>query len=152
MSRSVKTTLSVDHDELDHLLADARRSVSLGQTVMLRCVDLFWARLAVHIRAENVRLFPSLIEQRPEIAETIANLRDDHNYFMRSLSEMMKELRRPGQADLSEIDAMLLKLRDRLSGHNELEERLIYPMADQMSDPLPEEVRAELENLPQRIQ
>ena len=58
-------------------------------------LDLLWARLAVHIRAEHLHLFPAVTERLaksfkgvvPDLHEAqaiIENLRTDHDFFMRT--------------------------------------------------------------------
>jgi hypothetical protein len=69
-------------------------------------LDLFWARLAVHIRAEHLHLFEAILQAvnrkpggvdtapSPDEAErTIEELRGDHNFFMRELSQAVAVIR-----------------------------------------------------------
>ena len=66
-------------------------------------LDLFWARLAIHIRAENLHLFPALanapasrftgkggLPTRDEAHNVLLQLRSDHDFFMKELAEMIK--------------------------------------------------------------
>ena len=67
---------------------------------VLEKLDYLWARLAVHIRAEHLHLFPALLaaskggEAGPaagapspsEVREGIKRLREDHDFFMRELA------------------------------------------------------------------
>jgi hypothetical protein len=51
-----------DYDEADSLFGGLSRAFDLGDAreVFVR-LDYLWARLAVHIRAEHLHLFPALI-------------------------------------------------------------------------------------------
>lgn len=58
----MKEQLARDHGELDLLFAELRVAFEAGdiREIHLR-LDLFWARLAVHIRAEHLQLFPAIV-------------------------------------------------------------------------------------------
>jgi hypothetical protein len=55
--------LASDHDELDELLDKLFASFDASGSVeqIYQKLDLFWARLAVHIRAEHLHLFPLIL-------------------------------------------------------------------------------------------
>lgn len=64
------TLLAHDHSELDSTLAGLVSALFEGDAARsLERLDLFWARLAMHIRAENLYLFPALLRA----AELIEN-------------------------------------------------------------------------------
>ena len=170
--------LADDHASLDARLdelcaalacADAARSFEL--------LDLVWARLAVHIRAEHVRLFPAVVSalaqpannqhNAPTCAEAqqiIARLRRDHDFFMRELAGAMRTMRelksapdtKIAGAHLRGVSQTVLGLRERLAQHNELEEERVYRWAgallsaDEQAQ-LIVSLRRELENLPPRF-
>ena len=123
----------------------------LGQS--FDTLDVFWARLAVHIRTEHLHLFPTLIaaversEQRKEngsrppsaqaVRDTIARLREDHDFFMQELAAAITQLRkergRTGQsrsAVLSDVKEKALAVSRRLQTHNALEESEVYRWAE----------------------
>ncbi len=62
--------LAHDHSELDDTREELTAALDDGDTERaLQWLDLFWARLAIHIRAENIQLFPTLqcaAERNPE--------------------------------------------------------------------------------------
>src|SRR5690242_4134902 len=103
------TLLAHDHSELDAALADFVSALADGDAPRsLDALDLFWARLAVHIRAENLHLFPALLRaadavrgstpdaslpQPTEIRNLVAQLREDHDFFMIELAAAVKQLR-----------------------------------------------------------
>src|SRR4030095_14850546 len=61
MKNALESLLEQDHESLDQLLTELDAAVTKpGNPHVFELLDLFWARLAVHIRAENVRLFPAL--------------------------------------------------------------------------------------------
>ena len=54
--------LGHDHSELDELLGAFFAAVEKGDLDQsFDTLDVFWARLAVHIRTEHLHLFPTLI-------------------------------------------------------------------------------------------
>lgn len=168
--------LDHDHSELDAVLQTVFAALAEGSVDgAFECVDVFWARLAVHIRAENIRLFPALLrasEATPprshaptpdEIVGTVARLRDDHDFFMMELTEAVKELRelrgkvRPVTAEaIAEVRRRLDRVSDRLSEHNALEETRAYRWVSALlsqweQENLAEGIRRELENVPARL-
>jgi len=69
-------------------------------------LDLLWARLAVHIRAEHLHLFPAVINgvnnmkadrsavpTRDEVRLAAERLRADHDFFMHELAQAIGILR-----------------------------------------------------------
>jgi iron-sulfur cluster repair protein YtfE (RIC family) len=107
-------------------------------------LDLFWARLAVHIRAEHLHLFPTVLtvlkgressdEEVPsaETAHTtIARLREDHDFFMHELANavtLMREMRnlRDDKTTLKRVARVVSEVKQRLSEHNKAEELEVY--------------------------
>ena len=56
-----------DHEALDEVLQRLESSLEKHELLSsFELLDLFWARLAVHIRAENVRLFPTILSACPD--------------------------------------------------------------------------------------
>ncbi len=163
--------LGSDHRELDGLLSEVFSAISDGDIERtFQKLDLFWARLAMHIRAEHLHLFPALVALYPaadKVPDTLPNilddLRDDHNYFMRELAGSIKLLRSLAAvqqsdppAELGSIEQTLIVLRDRLTAHNEIEESQIYALAVDVPEPadgpdLEALINKELTNLPQRF-
>src|SRR5829696_43479 len=84
-----------DHAALDTVLkqlqiALQRRDVETAYAKL----DLFWARLAVHIRAEHLHLFPAVLDSAGIGAQTIvALLRNDHEFFMHELGRAVESMR-----------------------------------------------------------
>jgi hypothetical protein len=170
------TLLAHDHSDLDAAFAGLVSALADGNAARsLERLDFFWARLAIHIRAENLHLFPTLLQAaeasrgstrpaglpEPEEMQTIvAQLRDDHDFFMSELTAAVKQLRalcrsdRPG--GLREVREKIDAVRRRLDAHNALEESRVYHWAALLLDPpaqkvLNENIRRELENLPSRF-
>jgi len=138
-------------------------------------LDLLWARLAVHIRAEHLHLFPSIIshltqapdDAAPDLSERrsiIESLRADHDFFMRELGrtiailrELPKNMVRPSdEPDLAAVRDALLEIEKRLATHNEIEENQIYRWSSTiLSKPeqldLIARINAELDNRPPRF-
>ncbi len=62
---TIPTFMHEDHQSLADLLNDLTSALNptSGQhdvVRIFRLLDLFWAKLAVHIRAENVCIFPAI--------------------------------------------------------------------------------------------
>lgn len=155
--------LEADHRELDQLLAglldELGRDVPDPVTAYHR-LDLFWARLAVHIRAEHLVLFPSLLaatneKNRERLTAVLAELRHDHDFFMKELARAVKALRLvPDFGNEAEtfviIRGLVEAVATRLASHNETEEKTVYPLADlSLTDRA--RISKELANLPQRF-
>ena len=162
---AIETLLAGDHAELDELLDSV--FVSLGEGSTTRAydrLDLFWARLAMHIRAEHLHLFPAVLkicesEAVSDVPEILERLRRDHDLFMHELADAIKSMR--GVTPETEPDVRLEVLRrlenvrDRLAEHNTIEEDRIYGLRRFLSpgdqEKLARSLAKELANLPPRI-
>ena len=147
--------LSRDHTEIDLLLDDAVNKLGSRDSVeAVLALDLFWARLAMHIRAEHLHLFPAIAKDSgPETAEIVGRLRRDHDFFMHELADMIKALRADSEEEtLRDTARRLEAIRDRLAEHNEVEEAQIYPrFASAGDEQLSRSIKKELDNLPPRF-
>lgn len=168
-----------DHAEIGTLLSGLARAFErgAGPGEILSKLDYVWARLAVHIRAEHLHLFPALLAVSPdrgdaaatgtpppeEVRAAVERLREDHDFFMRELSEAVNAARalaadgRPTDGErLRQIESKVLAVSERLGEHNRLEEEQVYLWPGAL---LSHEGRAELdtgmtreiENLPPRF-
>jgi len=165
-----------DHAGVDELLHEVMLAFDGGDArEVFPKLDYLWARLAVHIRAEHLHLFPALLSaaegagrtpgapDASEAGESVGRLREDHDHFMRGLAEAVNGARalaaRDSSADaerLLQIRGMVQALATRLAGHNRLEEEQVYLWQSVL---LSEDARAELrgkmkreiENLPPRF-
>jgi hypothetical protein len=166
-----------DHEELGALLAELVEAFGRGEAAeVLPRLDLVWARLAVHIRAEHLHLFPALLDAAaraqggdgarpsPEAARAAeARLREDHDFFMRELAAAVNETKgivsRRGAAQagaLGEVRRRVEAVVARLAEHNRLEEEQVYLWQRALLDAREREelsarMRRELENLPPRF-
>jgi len=168
--------LNHDHLELDELLASFFKSLEAGQLKeSFDALDLFWARLAMHIRAEHLHLFPALLNgaeaaikqgRRPapplEVVQArVARLRDDHDFFMTEFTAAVKGVRllrdrRPEAPGAEELCSKVAQAEQRLKAHNELEESEVYGWVARLLDPseqaaLYERMERELANFPPRF-
>jgi len=175
MSLEAAKLLTHDHAALDKVLNQLRSDLEKGDVDGSHAkLDLFWARLAVHIRAEHLHLFPVVLNRlhdttagAPTLAEgrTVADrLRADHDFFMHELAQAIRTLRdlskaADGQAiaaATSTVRIVLLEIEKRLDIHNELEENKIYRWATTiLNEPeqreLANRISAELANRPARF-
>lgn len=146
--------LANDHAEIDALFREARAALDRNlQAEAHRALDRVWMRLAVHIRAEHKALFPAVAEARPDLAETLGALRQDHDFFMATLATMVNALK-GAELDWAAVRSSAEAVQKRLAAHNALEEERIYPVADRLSEVqtrcLAGEVSRELAALPTR--
>ena len=140
-------------------------------------LDMLWARLAVHIRAEHLCLFPAILgalgkhanlspDDAPspeEVREAVERLRADHDFFMVELAKAVNALRGflaegggPSEDQLSEIRQRVLAVSGRLEEHNRLEEEQVYLWPEALLSAeeraeLSARMRREIENLPPRF-
>ena len=175
MSSAAEKLLGSDHAEIDTLLAGAFAAIAsshLDDTH--RVLDLFWARLAVHIRAEHLHLFSTLRlavrtkskkneNSGPAFEDLVEQLRADHDYFMKELAALVSATRNmktggSGQMRmaLSDVNDRLHVLSNRLHSHNKAEEYGVYPLVDLLlssheAADLHRKIQHELENMPPRF-
>jgi len=166
-----------DHVALDQLLAQLKSALHAGDVEATHTrLDLFWARLAVHIRAEHLQLFPAIIDRLthtssaqtfvPTLSEarsTIENLQADHDFFMHELTKAIGILRPLSAGDRATVDkgmntvrSLMNEVEKRLMIHNHLEENKIYAWTTTiLSDPeqteLADRINTELANRPPRF-
>ena len=177
MNNQVESLLEEDHASLGQLLTQLDAELRRPDIAhALDLLDLFWARLAVHIRAENLHLFPALatapaslftgkagLPILEEVRNVVARLRSDHDFFMKELARMKKVAReiRAGEREaerkeLEELRQRLAVIRQRLETHNRLEEEQAYVWPSLLFDEttithLCDQLLHELENLPPRF-
>jgi hypothetical protein len=159
-----------DHEAIDRILKELQTALRAGdiKTVHAR-LDLFWARLAVHIRAEHLHLFTTVLShtKKSSLAEArtvIAQLRLDHDFFMHQLAlavAIMRELLTlPVQVidpeGLNNVENIILEVEERLLKHNDLEETKVYHWAtillnSEEQATLASQIETELHNRPPRF-
>ena len=170
--------LADDHVALDTVLRQLQLALDTGDVAVSHAsLDLFWARLAVHIRAEHLHLFPAVTNgmnnmtahqsAAPTLNEgrlTVERLRADHDFFMHELAQAIGALRELLKiTDRRAINKVMRKVRDavleiekRLITHNELEENQIYrwvktTLNEREQADLVMRINAELAKRPPRI-
>ena len=149
MRNETNQRLVHDHAELNKRLGELIAALSTHDIRAIHArLDLFWAHLGVHIRAEHLHLFPAIVSALSEAGEdhagdkptllqaqnAIAELRRDHDFFMHELSSaiaVMRELstiavQRVPEERLDDVRTRIIALADRLSVHNRLEENGVY--------------------------
>jgi iron-sulfur cluster repair protein YtfE (RIC family) len=171
--------LEQDHEQLAELLLELKSGLQQHEVRQtFEQLDRFWARLAVHIRAENLCLFPAILnaprqlfrnrDDVPSLEEAktiIESLRSDHNFFMDELARAVKTLRRilanaENPCDVADHLATIRRRVDavslRLEVHNALEEDQVYKWLDLIisasdREGLRTSLKRELERLPPRF-
>jgi hypothetical protein len=168
-----------DHAEVGALLSELARAFERGAGAgeILTRLDYVWARLAVHIRAEHLHLFPALLgasERRgddaaagtptpEEVRAAVERLREDHDFFMRELAGAVNAARALAAADdhetrtqLRHLESKVRAVAERLEEHNRLEEGQVYLwpgalLSDEGRAALQAGMAREVENLPPRF-
>ena len=155
---SARQRLSDDHRDINEVLKQlltALQNQDVGTSYTK--LDLFWARLAVHIRAEHLHLFPAVMGRLPKAQSVVEKLRADHDFFMTELARAVNTLREhPTSLELNSVLDLVLEVEKRLANHNEIEENQIYRWASTiLTEPeqidLAARINAELENRPSRF-
>ncbi|HMF57727.1 MAG TPA: hemerythrin domain-containing protein [Pyrinomonadaceae bacterium] len=174
----MRDLLERDHEELDGVLRELFLALDGGdKDESFVRLDLLWARLAIHIRAEHICLFPAILGapqplltgrgSAPSLEEAqsaIGVLRRDHDFFMHELAKAINLIRAlKGIPDagavgecLREVRSIVQSVKTRLRAHNQLEEDKVYGLIDVLLNEaerstLDTRVRRELENLPPRF-
>jgi len=176
MKNSVESLLEDDHESLAQLLAELDAELAKPNTARaFVLLDLFWARLAIHIRAENLHLFPAIADApaslftgkgslptSEEAHNLLLGLRSDHDFFMKELARTIKTMReiadsqRKRAKDIEDVRQRMIVIKKRLEVHNRLEEEQAYTWPVMIFDEptvvrLRERLQHELENLPPRF-
>jgi hemerythrin superfamily protein len=167
--------LTYDHSEIDTLAGDLLVALEEGDKLKVFArLDLLWARLAVHIRAEHLCLFPSILGANfsntgtgptyEEAQGVINQLRLDHEFFMRELGKRVNSMRKQRDASDNElvskqfrkVRCSVVEIQTRLVKHNQLEENHVYQWVNVLLNEterlvLLDRITRELENIPARF-
>ena len=170
--------LAHDHAELHGLLSELCLALESGDVPQIHSrLDLFWARLAMHIRAEHLQLFPAILRSLrgnlkntgpapalTDVQNSIKELSLDHDFFMHELAAAIKTVRGLGQIterqsvdrQLEDVRATIAAVARRLNPHNRLEEEGVYLWTGELlsnaeQSELAERLRMELEKMPPRF-
>lgn len=165
LSRAGKR-LADDHLALGEVLNGLQAALRSGDAKTAHAkLDLFWARLAVHIRAEHLHLFPAITRHAGDAAvdQTVRQLRADHDFFMHKLARAMAVMRgllnttdaTTISGGLQTVRGVVSEVEQRLVVHNELEENQVYRLTDVLSEQdqaeLSTKIDKELANQPPRF-
>ena len=167
-----------DHAEVDALFGELSPAFARGGArEVFEKLDRLWARLAVHIRAEHLHLFPGLLAasagrrgedggdapSHEEVRAVVGRLREDHDFFMRELAAAVNDSRelasQPGADDrerLLQVERRVRAVAGRLAEHNRAEEEQVYRWPEALLsggglEQLRAGMRREIENLPPRF-
>jgi hypothetical protein len=155
---STHRRLSDDHDAVGEVLKQLLTALgNKDAETSYAKLDLLWGRLAVHIRAEHLHLFPAVTTRSSQAQAVVENLRADHDFFMRELARAIAVFREGSlEADFAAVRAAVREIEKRLAHHNEIEENQAYHWAgtiltesEQLD--LTARINAELENRPPRF-
>ena len=169
MASEARQRLSDDHQAVNEVLTQLLTALNNKDVdASYSKLDLLWARLAVHIRAEHLHLFPTVIKRLAsdsgEAQSVVDHLRADHDFFMRELARavgIVRELPAPLESREDEVKwnsvlDIVLEVEKRLAIHNETEENQVYRWASTvLTDPeqieLTTRINTELEHRPPRF-
>ena len=167
-----------DHSDVGILINDLLAALDEGEKAQsFERLDLLWARLAGHIRAEHLHLFPSILGalDRPSnisttdapssdhVREVVERLREDHDFFMVELAKAVNAAREwflpgiePSFDHFLEIKHRVLSVSSRLQEHNQMEEEQVYLWPEILMTPtecagMSVRMKREIDNLPPRF-
>jgi hypothetical protein len=167
-----------DHSEVDIVIHDLLAALDESdQARSFEQLDLLWARLAVHIRAEHLHLFPSILgaldqplnfppadaPSSDHVREVLERLREDHDFFMVELAKAVNAARvwflpgnEPTLDHFLEIKHRVLSVSSRLQDHNQMEEEQVYLWPEILMAPtecagMSVRMKREINNLPPRF-
>ena len=116
----MKDLLTGDNSELDALRGEFFVALNASDARRIyQKLDLFWARLAMHIRAEHLHLFPAILDafdseietrRAPSfetVQEAVAKLRSDHDFFMVELAKAIKRMRDLAENEQNALSSIL---------------------------------------------
>lgn len=172
--------LDRDHKQMEDVLEDL--TVILQRQDLNRAfelLDLFWSQLTIHIRAENVCLFPAILTaprtsfsadkglpSYEEVKTTIDTLREDHRFFAEQISQALRQIRElmaqtsepqsNAESQLLEIKRRMITVANRLREHNRLELQEVYPWPELLLPPAEYELlkavlAGEVERIPSQL-
>ena len=154
----VRLRLSDDHDAVSEVLEQLLSALKDKDVKTSHSkLDLLWARLAVHIRAEHLHLFPAVTDRVAEAQALVKSLRADHDFFMHELARAIGILRELSDTTkLAAVADTVGEVAERLATHNEIEENQIYRwsstvLSESEQSELLARINAELENRPPRF-
>jgi hypothetical protein len=176
-TETTESFLERDHASLGQLFVELQSALNQGSPRRsFDLLDLIWARLGIHIRAEHLCLFTALLgaplrkpEGRdgdaPDIEEVkgaMSQLRSDHDFFMHELAGAVNTLRRlkdSNDFERRELEAVRAKVDAvcaRLEEHNQIEEEKVYrwigtALDEEEQAELLDRVRREFEKQPPRF-
>ena len=168
MAAEARQRLSDDHRDVDEVLKQLLTALDNKDVeASYSKLDLLWARLAVHIRAEHLHLFPTVTNKAADSSEAqsvVDELRADHDFFMRELARAVGILRElpprldspDAKARWSSVVDVVASVKTRLENHNEIEENQVYRWSDTIltkpeQTDLAMRIKAELEHRPPRF-
>lgn len=130
---SIGDGLRLIHDAFRHELTLIRAEIAdtgggIGAQLRVNCLT-FCQGLGIHHRAEDDGVFPALADRSPDLAETLAQLRTEHE----SIAGLLEEIRHLISTDQPDRTAVLTEF-DRLSAeldhHLRYEEKELIPVLD----------------------
>jgi hemerythrin-like domain-containing protein len=127
---SVAGFLGEDHRRCDEDFARAAAAAEAGNmSECARLFECFRTRLLRHIHLEEELLFPSFEDATGNTAGPTQIMRHEHG-VMRVLIEQLR--RASSQHSAADYLAHAAQLTQLLQQHNMKEERILYPMCDQV--------------------
>ena len=160
---SAHQRLSDDHNAVGEVLKQLLTALDSNDVATSHSkLDLLWARLAVHIRAEHLHLFPAVTNRLPDAQVIVDQLRMDHDFFMRELAQAIAILRDLSidraayEAELRAVGDAVRAVEKRLATHNDVEEDEVYRhlgiiLTHTEQSDLLARINAELQNRPPRF-
>jgi hypothetical protein len=115
---ALRVQLAAAHDDLRREI----RELAGGGTLTQHCLA-FCDALTIHHQGEDATIFPYLLRRRPDLAGTIAKLREDHEMIAAIVARVVKLAGRP------EASAELAGLMAIMESHFAFEERTVAQLS-----------------------
>lgn len=130
LERSLADFFTHDHHEVDDHWARVEEAANAGDDAAVRAAfDTFDAAQRHHIAMEEDVLFPAFEAATGMVSGPTAVMRDEHTQ-MRGLLDQMRQALAGGdpQEMIDQGDTLLMLIQQ----HNQKEEAILYPMAEQV--------------------
>ena len=112
---ALSVQLAAAHDELRRQI----RELTAGDNTLTQHCLAFCAALTTHHQGEDASIFPYLLRRRPDLADTIAKLQEDHVMIASIVSRIAELAGRPA------AEAEMAGLMAIMESHFAFEERTV---------------------------
>lgn len=134
--RTITNLMCADHGRLDKLYGHVYRALEAGHLESARALLAeFETGLKRHVAAEEEILMPLMAERGgPRGPRDAEQMHEEHQRIVSALEEAVSAVALVSPEGAKSAIALLTHMRFVLEGHNQNEERLLYPIGDRETD------------------